>query len=77
LGASVSTLFTEVDDKPLASASLAQVHRATTRTGKDVVVKVLRPDAREVVRADLESLSQLADWVDANTPAWPPQSAAH
>jgi len=42
-----------------------------------VVVKVLRPDAREVVRADLESLSQLADWVDANTPAWPPQSAAH
>lgn len=71
LGASVSTLFTEFDDKPLASASLAQVHRATTRTGKDVVVKVLRPGAREVVRADLESLSQLADWVDANTPIGP------
>lgn len=77
MGASVSTLFAEFDDKPLASASLAQVHRATTRTGTDVVVQVLRPGAREVVRADLESLSQLADWVDANTPVRPPQSAAH
>ena len=64
LGASVSTLFTEFDDKPLASASLAQVHRATTRTGKDVVVKVLRPGAREVVRADLEMCIR-------DSPSWP------
>lgn len=71
LGASVSTLFSSFDDAPLAAASLAQVHRATTRTGRDVVVKVLRPGARETVHADLESLTQLADFVDRNTPIGP------
>ena len=63
LKASVSTLFSSFDDTPLAAASLAQVHRAVTRNGRDVVVKVLRPGVREVVRADLETLSQLASFV--------------
>ncbi len=71
LRAPVKTLFSSFDDKPLATASLAQVHRATTRSGRDVVVKVLRPGVREVVRADLESLTQLADFVDQRTPLGP------
>lgn len=71
LGASVSTLFSAFDDTPLAAASLAQVHRATTRNGREVVVKVLRPGVREVVRTDLASLSQLADFVDQRTPLGP------
>lgn len=71
LGASVSTLFSAFDDTPMAAASLAQVHRATTRTGKEVVVKVLRPGAREQVRQDLSALTQLADFVDRNTPIGP------
>ena len=71
LKASVSTLFSSFDDTPLAAASLAQVHRAVTRNGRDVVVKVLRPGVREVVRADLESLSQLASFVDERTPLGP------
>lgn len=71
LGATVSTLFSSFDDRPLAAASLAQVHRATTRNGRDVVVKVLRPGVREVVKKDLESLAQLAEFVDQRTPLGP------
>lgn len=71
LGASVGTLFAEFDDVPLATASLAQVHRATTRTGRDVVVKVLKPGTREVVARDLASLGQLAEFVDRNTSIGP------
>jgi len=71
LGTTVSTLFSSFDDTPLAAASLAQVHRATTRNGRDVVVKVLRPGVRDVVRADLDELSQLADFIDQRTPLGP------
>lgn len=69
LGARVRDLFSSFDDEPLASASLGQVHRATTVTGRDVVVKVLRPGVREVVRDDMELLGQLAGLVDERTPA--------
>ncbi len=67
LGARVKDLFTEFDDSPLASASLGQVHRATTRSGRDVVVKVLRPGVREVVRDDMDVLGWLATQVDERT----------
>ncbi|AQX16357.1 MULTISPECIES: ABC1 kinase family protein [Tessaracoccus] len=76
LGATVGTLFREFDDSPLASASLAQAHRAVTRNGRDVVVKVLRPGVRDQVKSDLESLSELADFADANTPIGPRLGAA-
>lgn len=71
LGTTVSALFTAFDDEPLATASLAQVHRATTRTGRDVVVKVLKPGTREVVARDLASLTELAEFVDLRTPLGP------
>ena len=76
LGAPVSTLFAEFDDAPLASASLAQAHRAVTRSGRDVVVKVLRPGVRDRVRRDLASLGEFADFADANTPVGPRLGAA-
>lgn len=76
LGAPVGTLFAEFDDAPLASASLAQAHRAVTRSGRDVVVKVLRPGVRDRVRRDLASLGELADFADANTPVGPRLGAA-
>lgn len=76
LGAPVGTLFAEFDDAPLASASLAQAHRAVTRSGRDVVVKVLRPGVRDRVRRDLGSLGELADFADANTPVGPRLGAA-
>ena len=67
LGLRVRDLFDRFDDEPLASASIGQVHRAHTVTGKDVVVKVLRPGVREVVRDDMALLGQVADLADDRT----------
>ncbi|GAA6526165.1 AarF/UbiB family protein [Intrasporangium sp. DVR] len=67
LGAPIRSLFSEFDDVPLAAASLAQVHRATTRNGRDVVVKVQRPDVRETVRGDMEVLGSIAGKLDRHT----------
>lgn len=67
LGASIRHLFAEFEEEPLAAASLGQVHRARTRTGRDVVVKVQRPDARDVIRADMETMARLADLADRRT----------
>ena len=67
LGTPVKSLFSEFDDTPLAAASLAQVHRAVTRNGRDVVIKVQRPGVREIVRDDMNFLSGLAAKVDKHT----------
>ena len=49
-----------IDTKPLASASIAQVHRAVTHEGQEVVLKIQRPGIRELIRSDLALLSDLA-----------------
>lgn len=69
IGAPVGALFDSFDDAPLAAASLGQVHRAVTRTGKEVAVKVLRPDVREIVRDDMTLLTQAAELIDDKTSA--------
>ena len=63
----IRDFFAEFDEEPLAAASLGQVHRAVTRTGRDVVVKVQRPDVRETVRGDMEVLGTIADAADKRT----------
>ena len=60
LGVRLSKGFAEFDERPLAAASLGQVHRATLRNGRAVAVKVQRPDVREQVALDLETLDQVA-----------------
>ncbi len=60
LGESVTKLFREFDETPLAAASIAQVHAATMLDGTDVVVKVLRPGMHEVITRDLEVMHELA-----------------
>ena len=52
--------FTRIDPEPLASASIAQVHRALMRDGRDVVVKVRRPGIEQQVDVDLELLRSVA-----------------
>ncbi len=55
LGASPDTLFLEWDPVPLASASIGQVHRAITRDGRAVAVKVQYPGVDQAISADLDS----------------------
>ena len=65
LGRSVEACFAELDPEPLASASIAQVHRARTHGGEPVVVKVQRPGTRERIEADLGVLRDLAAVLEA------------
>ena len=60
LGAPVAALFGSFEEAPLAAASIAQVHAATLKDGREVVVKVLRPGMHAVIRRDLEVLYALA-----------------
>ncbi|MEL6499510.1 MAG: AarF/UbiB family protein [Planctomycetota bacterium] len=59
-GMPVEDAFATIDTEAFAAASMAQVHRATTHTGDAVVLKVLRPGIRAVIRADLELMEWLA-----------------
>ncbi len=63
----MSKVFATFESTPLAAASLGQVHRATLRDGREVVVKVQRPGIREQVREDMEILSDLAEFFDKHT----------
>ena len=65
LGRPVAELFAELEEAPLASASIAQVHRARTHGGVPVVVKVQRPDIRERIDSDLALLYYLAKLLEA------------
>jgi predicted unusual protein kinase regulating ubiquinone biosynthesis (AarF/ABC1/UbiB family) len=67
LGARLSKLFANFETQPTAAASLAQVHRATMRDGRAVVVKVQRPGVREIIVEDLDALEQVADFIDGHT----------
>lgn len=68
LGAAPDALFKSFDHEPLASASIAQVHAAVTRDGREVVVKIQRPGLEERVREDLLALAQVASVLDATVP---------
>src|SRR5436309_14163683 len=67
LGVRVSKAFSEFESKPVASASLGQVHLARLRDGKMVAVKVQRPGIREAVLTDLDALFDLAEFLDRHT----------
>jgi ubiquinone biosynthesis protein len=68
LGKPVSKLFKKFDDKPVGSASIAQVHVAQLPDGTRVAVKVQRPDIQEVIELDLAVLLDLARFVDRHVP---------
>lgn len=59
-------LFRSIQKKPLAAASMAQVHRARLKDGTRIVLKVLRPGIREAVAIDMEILQSLAEFVEAH-----------
>lgn len=67
LGVRLSKAFLSIDEQPLAAASIAQVHRARLRDGREVVLKVQRPGIRERVADDLEALSDVVRFADGHT----------
>lgn len=69
IGARISRAFQKFENQPMAAASLGQVHRAVLRDGREVAVKVQRPDIREKVADDLEVLQTTAEFLDAHTDA--------
>ena len=60
LGDSIENIFDSFEDKPLAAASLAQVHSAKLKNGKEVVIKVLRPNIKKRVKKNLRLLRAAA-----------------
>ena len=68
LKCSIAELFTTFRDEPLASASIAQVHEAVTRTGERVVVKVRRPRIETTIETDLEIMASIAELLERLLP---------
>ena len=64
LKADVGTLFARFDEQPLAAASIAQVHTAALHDGREVVVKVTRPDIHNQILQDFEILAWLGNWLE-------------
>ncbi len=69
LGRSWHAVFRSIAQKPLAAASVAQVHRAVTKQGKAIVLKVQRPGIRAEVMRDLHILALLARLLERYVPA--------
>jgi ubiquinone biosynthesis protein len=67
LGVRISKAFKSFDEQHLAAASLGQVHRASLRDGRPVVVKVQRPDIRKQITEDFEVLEEIAEFFDEHT----------
>lgn len=67
-GATVAEAFREFTDKPFASGSIGQVHRAVTADGQDVVVKIKRPGIDTIVQLDIYVLQWMADRAESLFP---------
>lgn len=68
LGQVPEAAFAWLDPSPLAAASIAQVHRARLPDGREVVVKVRRPDIRPLIEADLRLLQYAASKIETKFP---------
>lgn len=67
-GESVESLFASFDDEPVAAASIAQVHFAITNDGREVAVKVLRPNIETAFAEDLELFYWVAEMIEITRP---------
>lgn len=67
LGVRLSKAFAEFEPTPIAAASLGQVHKARLRNGRQVAVKVQRPNIRERMTEDLDALEEIAEFLDQHT----------
>ncbi len=67
-GRPASEVFAQFESEPLASASIAQVHAATLLTGEEVVVKILRPNIKQIIVQDVAILKTIASLADRYWP---------
>jgi ubiquinone biosynthesis protein len=63
-GKKIAEVFATFEERPVASASIAQVHFATLQDGREVAVKVLRPNMLPVIDKDLDLMRMMAGWVE-------------
>ncbi len=68
IGAPVESLFEHIEETPLAAASGAQVHVARLKDGREVVVKVQRPDASRVAELDLDIILRMSRMLERTNP---------
>ncbi|MFN3587501.1 MAG: ABC1 kinase family protein, partial [Moraxellaceae bacterium] len=68
LGCKLADCFRAVDEAPVGTASMAQVHRATTLAGEEVVLKVRKPGIGATIQSDLHLMRQLAEIAEAQSP---------
>ncbi|MCK4303617.1 MAG: AarF/ABC1/UbiB kinase family protein [Candidatus Eisenbacteria sp.] len=70
LNSSIEDVFQVFEEKPLAAASIGQVHRAKLKDGEEVVVKVQRPGIRNTIEVDLEIMLHLASLAEHHIEEW-------
>jgi ubiquinone biosynthesis protein len=63
----LESIYAEFSQSPIAAASIAQVHRASLLSGKQVAVMVQRPEIEQSIHLDLEILVGMARWIDRHT----------
>ena len=66
----IASLFKEFDDTPIAAASIAQVHKAVTLDGKNVAVKILRPNIAAAFARDVDLFYWLAEIIERRVHGW-------
>jgi ubiquinone biosynthesis protein len=69
LGASIDVLFKHFDDDPVAAASIAQVHFAELHDGRQVAIKILRPNIRNKLERDIRFFRSMARFVEIIAPS--------
>jgi ubiquinone biosynthesis protein len=72
LGKPVDKIFKEFSEKPVASASISQVHKAKLKSGKEVAVKVLRPNIKKIIDSDLDIMFFIAHSLEKKFPTIKP-----
>ena len=69
LNGKINDLFASFDSKPFASASLSQVHKATLKTGEQVVLKIQRPNIEEKIKSDIKVMLYMAEIIMERVPS--------
>jgi ubiquinone biosynthesis protein len=73
LGVALDGVFAAVEEEPLGSASIAQIHRATTRDGEPVILKVVKPGIRELLYRDANLLDVVGRFLQMLIPRYQPR----